>query len=136
MPANSLVVNETYAERDALLVDLTSRLRAQEAEWAACVADEATSPEPVLRGRGWVCRVGNLALCVRPVAGGREYVPVAVTPLLAGFSRLTLEEAEHVAAAHPGGYRVEHVHDICRNRLAEVRATLGRVEVLASEHHA
>jgi hypothetical protein len=51
-------------------------------------------------------------------------------PHLCGISHLTLASAQKVAALHPGGYRVEHVHDTARNRLAEVRETLAALAAL------
>jgi hypothetical protein len=123
-------LSPTRAEATAHIIDL---LRAEEARWAAKVADEVEFPERVLFGQGFACRTGNLALLVRTVAGGQEFVPVPLTANLLGFSRMTRENAERVAEAHPADYRVEHVSHIARNRLAEVRETLAALLALAED---
>jgi hypothetical protein len=114
--------------------DVYTLLRADEARWAAKVEDEVEFPERTrFGGRGFICRLGNLALCVRSVEGGTEYVPVFVGPdLLGGFSRMTLENAQRAAAAHPAGFVVEHVTATATNRLREMRDLIATLENLAS----
>lgn len=109
--------------------DLYTLLSAEEARWAAKVEDEVAFPERTRFGQGFICRLGNLALSVRSVEGGTEYVPVFVGPdLLGGFSRMTLENAQRAAAAHPADYRVEHVTATATNRLREMRELLAAIE--------
>ena len=111
------------------IANLLAILRADEARWAAKVEDEVAFPERARFGQGYICRSGNLALLVRRVEGGTEYVPVFVGPdLLGGFSRMTLENAERVAAAHPSGFAVEHVTATATNRLREMRELLAAIE--------
>jgi hypothetical protein len=124
-------LSPTRAEATAHIIDL---LRAEEARWAAKVADEVAFPERTRFGQGYICRSDNLALCVRCVEGGTEYVPVFVGPdLLGGFSRMTLENAQRVAAAHPAGFAVEHVTATATNRLREVRETLAALLALSED---
>ena len=119
-------------DRTAEIASVLAILRADEARWAAKVEDEVAFPERTRFGQGFICRSGNLALCVRSVEGGTEYVPVFVGPdLLGGFSRMTLENAQRAAAAHPGGFEVEHVTATATNRLREVRETVAALESFA-----
>ena len=121
-----------HAERTAEIANVLTILRADEARWAAKVEDEVEFPERTRFGQGYICRSGNLALCVRSVEGGTEYVPVFVGPdLLGGFSRMTLEDAQRVADAHPGEFEVEHVTATATNRLREVRETIAALESFA-----
>jgi len=118
------------ADRNAEIDNVLAILRADEARWAAKVEDEKEFPERTrFGGRGFICRLGNLALCVRSIAGGTELVPVFVGPdLLGGFSRMTLENAQRAAAAHPAGFVVEHVTATATNRLREMRELLAAIE--------
>ena len=43
---------------------------------------------------------------------------------------MTLENAQRVADAHPGGFMVEHVTATATNRLREVRETIAALENL------
>jgi hypothetical protein len=121
-----------HADRTAEIANVLTILRADEARWAAKVEDEVAFPERTRFGQGYICRSGNLALCVRSVEGGTEYIPVFVGPdLLGGFSRMTLENAQRAAAAHPGEFEVEHVTATATNRLREVRETIAALESFA-----
>ena len=120
-------------DRATEIANLLAILRADEARWAAKVEDEVAFPERARFGQGFICRSGNLALCVRHVEGRTEYNAVFVGPdLLGGFSRMTLENAQRVAAAHPGGFAVEHVTSTATNRLREVRETIAALENLVA----
>ena len=127
-------IPETRAEA---LTHLLSLLRVEEARWANAVNNAQVwgNPQPasVLLGQGYLCRSGNMALLVRTVPGGHELVPVGLEPHLSGFSLLTRADAERVAAAHPGSYRVEHIADTARTRLEEVRETLAAVLNMSAE---
>ena len=117
------------ADRTAEIANVLTILRADEARWAAKVEDEVEFPERTRFGQGYICRSGNLALLVQRVEGGTEYVPVFVKPdLLGPFSRMTLENAQRVADAHPGEFEVEHVTATATNRLREVRETIAALE--------
>ena len=121
-----------HSDRTAEIANVLTILRADEARWAAKVEDEVAFPERTRFGQGYICRSGNLALLVQRVEGGTEYVPVFVKPdLLGPFSRMTLESAERVAAAHPGEFEVEHVTATATNRLREVRETIAALESFA-----
>lgn len=111
------------------VTEILSTLRADEARWAAEVAEEAIGPRALL-GQGFICRTGSFAIRVRNVEGGVEYVPTFVKPGLIGISCMTREDAERVATAHPGDYRVEHVKDTAQARLREVRDLIAAVEAL------
>ncbi len=121
------------ATRTEVFAHVATILRAEEAEWVAKVAEQAANPVRALLGQGYIARTGNLAIRVRSVPGGQEFVPTHVKPHLCGISHLTRADAERVAARHPGGYKVEHVYDTAKNRLAEIRETLAHIAAYGGE---
>ena len=115
------------AEARTICSDLLVTLRADEAAWAARVEKEANRA-PALLGQGYLLRSGNLALLLTRMPEGVEMRPVGVEPHLCGFSLVTRAYAERIAKSHPGNYRVEHIHDTAKARLAEVRGLIGTLE--------
>jgi hypothetical protein len=115
------------AEARTTFSDLLTTLRADEAAWAARVAQEANRA-PALLGEGYLLRSGNLALLLTRKPEGVEMRPVSVEPHLCGFSLVTRASAERIAKSHPANYRVEHIHDTAKARLSEVRDLIGTLE--------
>ena len=121
------MTTETRAEVTAQILAV---VRADEARWAAKVAEEAAFTGHVLLGQGYIVRSENLAIRVRNVEGGVEYVPTFVKPGLPGISCMTREDAERVAAKYDGIYTVEHVKDTAQARLREIRDDLAAFEAI------
>lgn len=115
------------AEARTTFSDLLVTLRADEAAWVARVEKEATRA-PALLGQGYMLRSGNLALLLTRKPEGLEMRPVGVEPHLCGFTLLGRADAERVAKSHPANYRVEHIHDTAKARLAEVRDLIATLE--------
>jgi hypothetical protein len=115
------------AEARTTFSDLLVTLRADEVAWVARVEKEA-SRSPMLLGQGYMLRSGNLALLLTRKPEGLEMRPVGVEPHLCGFTLLGRADAERVAKSHPGQYKVEHIHDTAKARLAEVRGLITTLE--------
>lgn len=119
----------TTNDRASTFLSLVSRLRSERAEWATAI--EEWNEVSVVVGHGFIAYCEGLAIRVE----GNSLVPVRARPGVVGISNVThlsREDAEQIAALHPGGFRAVYYRDLPSIRIAEIDETIAAIEALSA----